>query len=647
MRKTILVAGLLAAALAGTWIGVAQWRRALVRQNDGQLALRARDLLQAGKPAEAAEIVRGRIAYANPGSETTREWHELEVATATRLRHLPQLLALYERCPQIVEANEDASLLMARAFSHSRRKDLADQLAARWQARSTQPQLWFALAVDDLLLNGKKDEALALLQSRSFDGAADCGRLSRLALLSGDDLPAAWNYLTQACALDSRNPDIRSFRGQILERIGKLPLARVEYVAAHLADPANPLLRDQLAEFYRRQGNYAAALEVWTGSGGAPELDYAWTKAWFWSRVAHSARLAKPRSTELGPLVHFLSGLDEEVFWNAETFARISDAKSYTQQRQEIFWLELLEDLRTGQEKAAADLLRLNRSRDQSWQPDLEVALLRILAYRAGGVVNPPGQPKLRLTHSTDRLHPIFSQLEELARAERENHIASVPPDLDRLLRSDQSIAAVVMAAGWTRASLQLRPVGAACDGLPSWVAYGFAQALRLDRGTKPALEFAERQEQTPELNLLAGELQLADGRLDEGLAHLQALASLDSDVGFRASWLLSLAALDRGKSSDAAQRIAAQPRLAESTTGRELLARIATAEGRKDDAARIYEALAADSAEAKSFLARRAFAAKNWAEARRFTDELLTIFPDEMQLRANLQAIERAEHSL
>lgn len=341
-----------------------------------------------------------------------------------------------------------------------------------------------------------------------------------------------------------------------------------------------------------------------------------------------------------------LRAVPEESFWNADDFARISDAQKYSRQRQETFWLSLLETLRTHQDKAAVELLRLNRFNDAlAWEPDLETALRRILSYRVDGVLNPRNQPVLTLMRPKEQLHPFFVQLDELAQAEREKHL-TMPPDLDRLLRGEQAFAAAMVEAGWPEAALRLRSGDGALDDLPSWVAYGFAQALRLNRGDTPAIAYAEKQHPTPELNLLIGELRLNDGRTDTAEQYLTPLATVDSDVGYRAAWLLGMYALHQHKTADATRIVQGQPRLAASTTGREMLARVAVAEGRLDDSDRAYAAIAADSAEAKTYLARRAYARKNWPDAWRYTDELLTMFPDQLQLRANLDLIDKAEHA-
>ena len=643
MRKALLV-GLLAALAAGAWVGLTKWSSYVAARHDDQLFLTAASLLASGKEADAAEVIRSRSTEGNISVGTSRRWRDLQVATAARLRQLPLLLAIDGRWPESIADNEDASLLVARVRLDGGHYEEAHKLVAKWTTRSAKPQIWFALAVDALLAQKKRAEALALLQSRSFTGPADCDRLLRLALLSVNDLQAAWGYLAQADALDPRNTDVRSFRAQILERMGKRPQARVEYVAAYLAAPSNPLLGDQLAEFYRRGGDYADALDTWAGNSAKPLFDFIWTKAWFWSHLVRPTKLPAPRGDELGALVKLLGGLPENGFWNATGFAETAPAKGDPGQQREIFWLSLLEKLRDHDEKGAAETLRLDPIRTQSWAPDLEIALRHILSYRADGVLNPRNQPILALSAPADQLHPFFVELDTLAKAEREGRLA-MPPEMERLLHGEASFAAAMLATGWSEAALRLWAPTANCDGLPDWFAYGYTQALRVNRGIEPALAFAQKQTATPALNLLTGELQSADGKADDGRRSLLPLATLDSDVGYRAAWLLGVAALGQGQPGEAARLVNAQPRLLASVTGREMLARVAVAEGREGDADKDYAALAPESAEAKAYLARRAFAQHDWSEARRYTDELMVLFPDQLELRANLDAIDRAEH--
>ena len=511
MKKAVCLC-LVVLLAVGAWLGVMHWRDHVARWHDAQLCRTAGELLKTGRTVEAAAVIHSRLPGVEVTPEATRRWRGLQVAVAARLHQVAQLLAIDERWPEAIARDEEGSLTVARARLNASHPAETQRLVDMWLPKSTQPQTWFVLEADTLLADKKRDEALALLKSRAFGGPADCARLARLALLSSDDLKTAWNYLAQAYNLDPRNAEIRSFRAQVLERIGKVPLARVEYIAAQQADPDNLLLRDQLAEFYRRQDSMADALAVWTGDPAHPVFDFMWVKAWFWSHVAHPARLMPTREDELAPLVRFLRALPDDRFWDAEGFARIAGEKHFVRQRQETFWLSLLENLRAHDDKAAAERLRLNRFNTESWQPDLEAALQRILSYRMTGVLNPRNEPLPALCRPKEELHSFFVQLDDLALAEREKRLA-MPPETDALLRGDEAFAAAFLAAGWSEAALRLRPADERGGALPSWLAYGFTQALRLNRDNAAAIAFAEKQRPSPELTLVLGEAQLARTR--------------------------------------------------------------------------------------------------------------------------------------
>ena len=80
----------------------------------------------------------------------------------------------------------------------------------------------------------------------------------------------------------------------------------MEYVAALQADPTNLVMRDQLAEFYRRCGSIDDALAVWTADASKPVFDFMWVKTFFWSRVSQPVKLVAARQDELAPLVKML-----------------------------------------------------------------------------------------------------------------------------------------------------------------------------------------------------------------------------------------------------------------------------------------------------------------------------------------------------
>lgn len=630
-------------------VGFVGWRSHVFQKQRERSFGAAERLLDERRAVDALAIIKSNKDVGKGAVDGAQDWWALEVAARQQLRDIPGLLSLYDSRPGAFAGNETASLLAARGFLHVRNQKAFSALREQWATSGTQRAAWLALEVDALLFAEKREEALGKLRSRSFEGADDCGRLARLALLTAkDDLHGAWQLLDTAYQKNPRNPDIRSFRAQILERIGKPAAARVEYVAAHLADPSNPLLRDQLAEFYRRRGDYGLALETWKGSFSGPTPDFIWLKALFWSRVArpveHDWAKAEPPPGKLTPLVRYLLSLGEGEFWQEDGYEGVRDGHEYVAQRQETFWLKMLAYLKAGQEDEALKLLRTNPFRTRSWHPELEDALKCALNYRRLGMLNPSDAPVAFAVSTEKTRHQFFDQLAQCCRDQSLGVGKQVPEGLDALLRSQAAFAVSFLAAGWLEAALSLWDADAACDRFPEWVAYGITQALRYNRGNEEALRFAQRRKPSSALTLLIGELLVADGQSDEGMAALVALVTDDSSVGFRAAWLLSLANVERGRLDRARQVVGSQPRLGNSVAGKEVLARIAVIEGKTSEAERQYRAIQKDSIEARAYLARRAFANKDWAQARQLTQELMRLMPDQLQLRENLRAIDEAE---
>jgi len=633
---------MVAATLIGVaaFFGVRAWRARVIEQQEQRAFVAARRLLKDNRPADALAVI-----IAHRQMRSAREWNPLEMEALVGAIQLPRLALIFERQPQRLLDNEDASLLLARAFCSGRKMEEFQRIRQAWAGRETHAISWFTLDADALLLAGQPREAEKLLHSRQFPGVEDATRLARLALLVAPrDLKAAYAFLDEASLRDPRNPDVRSFRGQILETIGKPALARVEYVAAHVAEPSSPLLRDQLAEFYRRQGNIDLALRTWSGALAPPSLDFIWIKTLFWRRVVQpmptDAALKLPPGL-LQAAANWLLALRAGHFWNQESFERLPQSRQLEQDRQELFWLKLLDALQAGRETDAEEMLKFNRFKSHSWAPDLEKALQRILHYR-----------QVRSLHSIDLVaepkpetHRFFTQLEEIAKQRGMAATKEPLPDgLDALVRGPHAFAAALMAAGWREAALTLANPTTLVADAPAWLSYGLTQCLRLNRSPRAALDFLADRKSEPTLELLAGELLLADGKPKTGLAKLASLAELDSDVGYRAAWLLALGRIERKQFDDARRVVERQPRLATTVIGRELLARTALLEGKTADADRLYKTIAANSVEAKTYLARQAFAQKRWADARRWTQELMRVMPDELQLRQNLLAIEKAE---
>jgi len=641
MNKKIIigVAVLLIAGIAA-FFGIRAWRASVVAHQEQRAYAKAWQLIQDDQPTDALALM---SAMARPGS--TLNWPSVEVAALAGLRDLPRLSTIYQNSPDRILANEEASVLIARGFISSRRPVDFTRVRTLWRGHEKQPALWLILDGDALILQGRPRDAEKLLRSQTLPGKSDADRLTRLALIvAGRDMGQAWKLINQASEIDPHNPDIRSFRAQIEEAAGRPGEARVDYVAAVISQTNNPVLRDDLAEFYRRQGNFDLALQTWREAISLPTYDYIWLKSAFWGKVIQPVPLAadKVAPGDLQPLAQWVIGLPDNTYWDTGTFNQLTQAHRYLSERPELFWLQIIEQLKTHHEKDAFNALKFDSFRSRSYQPDLEAALMRILSYRLDHAFSPADYNYVSAVPAKDR-HQFYMLLDQLARAEASGNPPTLPADLQTLLRGPDVFAAAFLASGWRETALQLYS-GGNPSAYPDWFAYGLAQSLRVNRGNQAALDLLAKQKSSPDTDLLRSEIMLSAGKTQDALNGFAALASQNSAVGFRASYLLALADLDLKKYNDARAWIAHQPLLANDIAGKELNARITLREGNLAEASQLYHALAKESIEARVFLAHEAYDHKQWTEARRYTLELLELLPDQLQLRKNLDDIAKAE---
>ena len=638
----LLVVSVIGVASASYFV-IPAWRaRTIARQEQNALA-RAEKFLKDGQPAEALRLVE---VFAKPNASNS--WARIEIAALTGSQNLPRLAQIYDKAPARILASEEASVLLARAFLHARKAADLARLRDQWRGREQRLDAWLVLDSDALLISGKPKEAEKLLKAKALQGEMEATRLTRLALLAANrDLPAAWKLLSQAASLQPRNSDIRSFRAQILETTGNLELARVEYVAALMATTNSPLLRDQLADFYLRAHNHDLAVDTWAEALTLPTLDFIWLKAHFWNRVLRPVKFPEavpPPAGELGSLIQHIAGLKPGQFFDAKAFQQLPRAQTFAHERPEVFWLRLLDLLQSGQEAAALESLKFEPARLHAWDPDLAGALTRILCFRQNQSLNPAGFTFTSTLRETNR-PPLFVLLEKAARQEQTSpqRRATFSPEDAALLRSKNIFSAAFLSAGWREAALALRPNPQLVAGEPDWLVSSFAQAFRINRSPRTALNFLGTGPLPPAADLVRAEILVEEGQRDEARVALQRLAKLDSSVGFRAAFLLALDAAEQPNFALARQQIAQQPRLANSDLGQELLARLALAENHPAEAEQIYRKIVKTSIEAKAWFARQAFAQKHWDEARTLTQELLQIMPDSAQLLENLLAIDQA----
>jgi hypothetical protein len=603
-------------------------------------------LINLGRAEEALNLIEKYQELILLGNAPSSEkWLKALIKASELSLSIPQLLSLHEFNPEMIEQFEKASLLVADAHITTGKVNEYETLRKNWQGKENYSNAWLTLDADHLLLQGKKEDAIKLLQSQSFNNETDVERLIRLAILTmNDDPKLAWEFLSEAYTKSPTNPFVRSYRAHLFELENKLPLAEAEYSAALEKTPQDLFLRDQLAEFYLRNNETEKAVQTWQEGLGLQAKDALWIKTIFWSKVLHPKQVdwktLSSSEEPLSPFTKYLLALPNDQFWNSISFENLSNTSTILETEQAAFWLRLLNALKQNQEEQAWELLQNNSFANHSWNPELETTLKRILNYRKTKTLVLEGE-SLKTPHQKPAHSSLFIKLELLATEERLKQASTkIPESIHALLSSKEAFAAALLDAGWQEAALRLHTMQLVPENFPDWFTVKLTEALRTNRSIKEALQFASLQEPTQPLSVLIGELFLEEGKAEAGIKELTPLATAKSDEGFKAASLLSLYYLNQKRYPEARHVIQKQPLLLQSVKGKELLARIALLEGNKEEATQLYTSIERNSNEAKSYLARKAFAEKNWQKAQQLTEDLLQMYPTNQLLRDNLTKV-------
>jgi len=644
LKRACIVTGLV---LLVVTISLGLWRKVVVAKR-ATLALATIE-----KSVAVADFVTARAALPGLADLGVRETKEREISVS-ELKS-----ALFVRDTGLMRLSigsdgaswMDASLLEAADLELAREAMQAGDdrsyqvFVEKWQTKSGKDGLWILLEADRLLARKLPDEARELLQNAQLSGTLDAQRHARLALLQAKEPWKAIGVIDEGLKADPRNADLLSFRAQIEETGGRLEEARLDYVAAVLCTGKNPLHRDQLANFYLRRGDLAAAAQTWREAAAETYLGVYALKSWFWARVGGvRLRQALPVSRQQGwrDLITTLASTQDDVFWSDALDADLAAIRGGSE-RPEVLWLRVLEALRKDDPGTARKQLEngFSHAAEALW-PDLELRLLAHLAARAGqnphlpmAGHNPPSPP--------DDAHPFIASFSTWAKRKAD---AANDARMTEWLARPSAAVGILFASGWTGAAVM---VGHG-DKLvleadtPEWFDYGYARSLLQRDGKVPARQWLSAQPtRSSAAELLFGELLLTSGALEQGLVILQTLAAGQSPYASRAAWTLALAELDRGNSAKARQITLASSALAASVQGKELLARAALAEGSRPETLRIYQELGDQSADAMIFMSKEAFAAGDFEQARKWTILLARRFPEQLQFRENIIAIDAA----
>jgi tetratricopeptide (TPR) repeat protein len=590
-------------------------RSASARRVESTLQV-AGDLVEEGRLAEARVLIAATKAP-RPGSPAYEEWVALEIAIAAGERRIPQLERLRSEYPEIFYSISAAVSLLARhdlqeAFRSG--ADLDEVVLAKELP---------LLEADRAILSGDPERARVLLRAAVVEGETEVDRLLRLALLESDDSVAAAGHLAKAYQLDPTRMEVRTFSANLLEMEGDFPAARREYVAALLIDPANARARDNLAEFYIRNGMIAQAVDTWMEGPPGPLTGIFELKAWFWNRVAAGGEDFVERPLR-GALVSQLNSLPAHTFWGISSDALLRSAPQMAE-RPEIFWLRLLSTLAESRDLTALDFIGRASPRQIALDERLKSLIEAILINRSANLRRVP----LEIPAELQAQHPFWSWLATNSGRPVE-------------LRRPWVIPVLLAVHGWLGAAADMADPAALGDA-PEWVYFTLSRAAQMaGRAERQAAFLSATPSEAPSLRLLRAEAAWSENRVEEGLALLEALLT-DSEVGFRAAFLLSLYYLDLGDSAAVRDVLSRNEDFAKAVAGREFLARSHLIDGNTAQAEVIYEALGNDSDEARVFLSKQAFRRQDWPRAEALTRSLIRDHPNEIAFLRNLEAIRSA----
>lgn len=608
-------------------------------------------LLDDQRPDEALEIIE---KYKTPLLARTtwgKRWMDVLILALHQKEEMQKLLFIHHYFPRFFRDKEDVSITIANELLSRGNQSGFERLREVWVNREVDRSSWMNLDADYLMMIDRKQDAVKLLNSDVFEGKNDIGRLIRLALIHlRSDVSLSWVYLDRALQKDPSNLEVRLFRGKLLESLGQVDMARSEYVAAVASAESTDLIRDQVAEFFVRYGQFSNALKVWSQSLDSHDLKI-WSKSTFWTQVALPAPIEYPEKAPFEDVdesyIDYLEFLKtSDMWWSDVGFQDIPRNSFFLKNHQETFWLRVLEFLRTGEEEEAYRMLEANPFQTRSWAPYLDYSLRMILRYRIHGKLLFDRDDLLELVRVDEvtqgKKHFFFKELQDAAKRsiERVNNL-QLDPKLENLLASDYAFSAAFLAANWREAALKLSPNQKVVpEQLPDWLAFELTQAYRFNRGSIQALQFATMQKSSDQLSLLIASLMLESGNLEASESILKTLSSEPTFLGRQAAYLRVAILMRNEEYEQAVEFVNSVASLNDIVLKQELLAYIAFELGNTVEAEAIYMKIQDESLEAKSYFARKAYQQGDYEKARRLTLELLRAYPNNIALRSNLKAI-------
>jgi hypothetical protein len=492
VKQLTKVAILVLVFLGGPIATLRHWRKRRKRRIQEQLQ-RANALIDADNPAEALNIIRKEKKRAR--DKATIAWlGELELNACNDLVDVESIAALYDETPESFETNESAALWAAKAALENDRQETLTNVAALWK-RPDASGAWACLKADTLSRQDRQHQAQELLESESLTDIHEGGRLARLATIKTETAPTeASDHMQQALNTAPEDPDVHLHAGQMLMHSGKRAEAakHVEY-AVSLA-PHDPFVRDRAGDFFQRRGDHIRALQVWGEGLGPPSTGFLWLKTLFWCKIAHPvpidfANKARPDGP-LRPLIDLLLNLSPHRFWDELAFAPIVERVPELANRQEVYWLRLLETIREKKDVQALSLLKLSTFGRHAWHPLLERSLLQIMTFQEYNFLD--SRPIAGSEIPKDGIHSFFYAIDQWAQG------GTPSAAFHRLLQSEDAPAAACLAAGWFEAGLRLQKGAHFRNQYPAWYDSELEAAHQRNGSKALAAQFAQRRSVDP-----------------------------------------------------------------------------------------------------------------------------------------------------
>ncbi|MDQ8206934.1 hypothetical protein QEH52_05400 [Coraliomargarita sp. SDUM461003] len=601
----------------------------------------ASELLEQGQATQALELLNSNF---NPkqGGSAQQKWPALMVQAAIESHAYLQLESLVAKYPAVLLENESAALWWIRAQMHLNAPELAAKLKEQWPVeRRQQAMRWRLLRADELMRAGEAERALDELRAWQGQGNDEVNRQLRIALLSETDNSAIISALQAAYTAAPRSPEVRAISGEFLEQMGRIPQARRSYIAAFLLDAKNPLYGHLLAQFYLRTAALPQAIQTWRDSYEASGDQRAWWQVWFWERVTRPR--GEPLKAEVaewwGGMTQMLEETPAEAFLSADFLEKNLRSPAILSNSEAYYWLWSLELIRTQNEAAALSVLREMPQGNFEIAAEMKACLLALLEWRVEGA-----WPRGVIFNDNPRVHRWLRFLQ--------NYRPTMPPNseeplgrMEAFLASDYAISSILLANGWLAAADRILPgsvPNALYAEIPSlnWLPYADTKAQAVLHGSAAGLARSRAYSDEPAVKGLRGELLLVDGQSAAGIEELTQVIETVGPVGYRAAYLVSMAALEQKDWSRLEHIFSQRKDLANSTSGKELLARAALAKGEIADAQRIYDSLGTDSVEGCVFRYRTAIEREDYDAARAVLGILLDLAPNEPIFREWLKEL-------